>query len=193
MDEAIHRANCLNILPVIPPINETGTNIVEALDAVNELEKQDDEHIGNVAKLVSSALLRGARGNSGVILSLIFRGFAKGLADISQASGRDLVRSLGIGVESAYSAVMKPTEGTMLTVMREGAKQTLDKLIDHYTYVLVGDGDLQEGICYESMSLAGKLKLNKLIVLHDSNDFQLDSSVSAVNIENLRERVESQG
>lgn len=69
----------------------------------------------------------------------------------------------------------------------------LDKLIDHYTYVLVGDGDLQEGICYESMSLAGKLKLNKLIVLHDSNDFQLDSSVSAVNIENLRERVESQG
>ncbi len=117
----------LNIFPV--PDGDTGTNMsMTVISAVNELEKQNEEHIGSVAKLVSSALLRGARGNSGVILSLIFRGFAKGLADISQASGRDLVRSLGIGVESAYSAVMKPTEGTMLTVARlafESGKQAL--------------------------------------------------------------------
>ena len=117
----------LNIFPV--PDGDTGTNMsMTVMSAVNELEKQNEEHIGNVAKLVSSALLRGARGNSGVILSLIFRGFAKGLSDISQASGRDLVRSLGIGVESAYSAVMKPTEGTMLTVARvafESGKQAL--------------------------------------------------------------------
>ncbi len=65
-------------------------------------------------------------------------------------------------------------------------------LIDHYTYVIVGDGDLQEGICYESMSLAGKLQLNKLIVLHDSNDYQLDSAVSTVNNENLQQRMEAQ-
>ena len=117
----------LNIFPV--PDGDTGTNMsMTVMSAVNELEKQNEEHIGNVAKLVSSALLRGARGNSGVILSLIFRGFAKGLTDISQASGRDLVRSLGIGVESAYSTVMKPTEGTMLTVARvafESGKQAL--------------------------------------------------------------------
>lgn len=68
----------------------------------------------------------------------------------------------------------------------------LKGLIDHYTYVIVGDGDLQEGICYESMSLAGKLKLNKLIMLHDSNDYQLDSSVITVNNENLKKRVEAQ-
>ncbi len=68
----------------------------------------------------------------------------------------------------------------------------LKGLINHYTYVVVGDGDLQEGICYEAMSLAGKLKLNKLIVLHDSNDFQLDSAVKVVNSENLKKRVESQ-
>ncbi len=65
-------------------------------------------------------------------------------------------------------------------------------LVDHYTYVVVGDGDLQEGICYESMSLAGKLKLNKLIVVHDSNDFQLDSAVKIVNNENLKLRMKSQ-
>ncbi len=68
----------------------------------------------------------------------------------------------------------------------------LKGLIDHYTYVVVGDGDLQEGVCYEAMSLAGKLKLNKLIVLHDSNDYQLDSAVNLVNNENLKKRVESQ-
>ncbi len=71
--------------------------------------------------------------------------------------------------------------------------KNLKGLINHYTYCLVGDGDLQEGISYEAMSLAGKLQLNKLIILHDSNDYQLDSQVSDVNIENLKQRVESQG
>ncbi len=117
----------LNIFPV--PDGDTGTNMsMTIMAAVNELEKQNEENVGSVAKTVASALLRGARGNSGVILSLIFRGFAKGLAENEKASGRDLVRSLGIGVESAYSAVMKPTEGTMLTVARiafESGKQAL--------------------------------------------------------------------
>ncbi|MDR1627690.1 MAG: DAK2 domain-containing protein [Oscillospiraceae bacterium] len=119
--------NELNIFPV--PDGDTGTNMsMTVMAAVNELEKQNEADAGHIAKLVSSALLRGARGNSGVILSLIFRGFAKGLADITEASGRDMVRSLGFGVESAYSAVMKPTEGTMLTVARvafESGKQAL--------------------------------------------------------------------
>lgn len=68
----------------------------------------------------------------------------------------------------------------------------LKGIIDHYTYVVVGDGDIQEGVSYESMSLAGKLKLNKLIVLHDSNDFQIDSKVTLVNNEKLRMRFNSQ-
>ncbi len=65
-------------------------------------------------------------------------------------------------------------------------------LIDHYTYCVCGDGDLQEGISYEAMSVAGKLKLNKLIVLHDSNSYQLDSAVNEVNSESLKLRVEAQ-
>ncbi len=67
------------------------------------------------------------------------------------------------------------------------------KLIDHYTYVLCGDGDLQEGVTQEAMSLAGKLKLNKLIVLYDSNDIQLDGPVSEVNSENTKKKYEAMG
>ena len=74
----------------------------------------------------------------------------------------------------------------------ENKFNNISKLIDHNTFVVVGDGCLQEGISYEAMSLAGKLQLNKLIVLHDSNDFQLDSEVSKVFIENLKMRMESQ-
>ncbi|RCJ02701.1 transketolase [Ureaplasma urealyticum] len=70
---------------------------------------------------------------------------------------------------------------------------SLKGVVDHYTYCIVGDGDLQEGISYEAMSIAGKLKLSKLIILHDSNDYQLDSAVSDVNIEDLKMRVESMG
>ncbi|BAC44241.1 transketolase [Malacoplasma penetrans] len=71
--------------------------------------------------------------------------------------------------------------------------KSISDLFDHYVYALVGDGDIQEGISYESMSLAGKLKLNKLIVLHDSNDYQLDSSVETVFNEDLQKRMESMG
>lgn len=117
----------LNIFPV--PDGDTGTNMsMTIMSAVDCLQTQDDDNISNVAKLISSSLLRGARGNSGVILSLIFRGFAKGLENLQNATGRDMVRSLGLGVEAAYSAVMKPTEGTMLTVARiafEYGKQAL--------------------------------------------------------------------
>lgn len=69
----------------------------------------------------------------------------------------------------------------------------LKGLIDHYTYIVLGDGDLQEGISYESMSIAGKLQLNKLICLYDSNGYQLESSVNLVNIEDTKNRVESMG
>lgn len=107
----------LNIFPV--PDGDTGTNMsMTMMAAKTELSKLENAETDKVASTAASSLLRGARGNSGVILSLLFRGFARGLDGLKEADGSDLVNALGIGVESAYSAVMKPTEGTMLTVAR---------------------------------------------------------------------------
>lgn len=107
----------LNIFPV--PDGDTGTNMSMTMSAaIPELGKLKDEDVATVSQKTASALLRGARGNSGVILSLLFRGFAKGLSGLEVASGNDLVNALGIGVNAAYEAVMKPTEGTILTVAR---------------------------------------------------------------------------
>lgn len=112
------RINDLNIFPV--PDGDTGTNMGMTISAATKaLETSDAKGAGEVAKAVASAMLRGARGNSGVILSLLFRGFANGLEGKDEANGKDLVRALGIGVDAAYKAVMKPTEGTILTVARE--------------------------------------------------------------------------
>lgn len=109
--------NDLNIFPV--PDGDTGTNMSMTITAAaEELKKMKDADICEVASKTASSMLRGARGNSGVILSIIFRGFAKGLAGKSKANGEDLVDALGIGVEEAYKAVTKPTEGTILTVAR---------------------------------------------------------------------------
>ncbi|QAT49228.1 DAK2 domain-containing protein [Caproiciproducens sp. NJN-50] len=107
----------LNIFPV--PDGDTGTNMSMTMgSAAAELVKTSSNSAGEVAKIASGALLRGARGNSGVILSLLFRGFAKGLEGMDEVGGSDLAAALGIGVEAAYKAVMKPTEGTILTVSR---------------------------------------------------------------------------
>lgn len=110
--------NDLNIFPV--PDGDTGTNMsmttTAAVTALNDLG--ENPTVGQVASCVASSMLRGARGNSGVILSLLFRGFAQGLKDKTEADGADLANALGIGVDAAYKAVMKPTEGTILTVAR---------------------------------------------------------------------------
>ena len=107
----------LNIFPV--PDGDTGTNMSMTMSsAVAALEKNESDAVGQVASACASALLRGARGNSGVILSLLFRGFAQGLKDLDVMDGSHIATALGIGVEAAYKAVMKPTEGTILTVAR---------------------------------------------------------------------------
>ncbi|MBQ8572003.1 MAG: DAK2 domain-containing protein [Ruminococcus sp.] len=117
------RINDLNIFPV--PDGDTGTNMSMTISAaVKALEALDTANAGEVAKATASAMLRGARGNSGVILSLLFRGFAKGLEGKSEASGKDLAKALGLGVDAAYKAVMKPTEGTILTVAREAFEES---------------------------------------------------------------------
>ena len=112
----------LNIYPV--PDGDTGTNMSMTMSAAaRELEKTEGGSAGDVAKTVASALLRGARGNSGVILSLLFRGFSKGIEGMESINGSDLANALGIGVEAAYKAVMKPTEGTILTVSRVACEE----------------------------------------------------------------------
>lgn len=109
--------NDLNIFPV--PDGDTGTNMSMTVNAaVAALEDFDGTCAGDAAGITASAMLRGARGNSGVITSLIFRGFAQGLKDIEEVDGKNLAAALGIGVDAAYKAVMKPTEGTILTVAR---------------------------------------------------------------------------
>lgn len=112
----------LNVFPV--PDGDTGTNMCMTMDsAARELALlPDDVTVETVAKTTSSAMLRGARGNSGVILSLIFRGISKGLKGKAEAEPRDILVALSYGVESAYKAVMKPTEGTILTVVRLAAR-----------------------------------------------------------------------
>lgn len=108
----------LNVYPV--PDGDTGTNMSMTIgNTVSELKLMGDGvPVSHVADTAASALLRGARGNSGVILSLIFRGFSKGLSGKETASPADLAKALRFGVDGAYKSVMKPTEGTILTVAR---------------------------------------------------------------------------
>lgn len=112
----------LNVFPV--PDGDTGTNMSMTIaNSVRELEKIDGETAGKIASVNASALLRGARGNSGVITSLLFRGFAKGIGNDEFVTAQNLAAAFSSGVEAAYKAVMKPTEGTILTVARIAAER----------------------------------------------------------------------
>jgi hypothetical protein len=117
------RVDELNVFPV--PDGDTGTNMSMTIGAaVGELQAlPDDCTVEKAAGVTASAMLRGARGNSGVISSLLFRGFSKALKDKKTADAADLVLALQKGVEGAYKAVMKPTEGTMLTVARVASEE----------------------------------------------------------------------
>ncbi len=116
------QVDALNVFPV--PDGDTGTNMSMTAGAAKQelLTLKDDATVEQVAKKAASALLRGARGNSGVILSLLFRGFSKGLEGREEASAADVAHALELGVAAAYKAVMKPTEGTILTVARLAAE-----------------------------------------------------------------------
>lgn len=119
----------LNVYPV--PDGDTGTNMSMTIgNAVEELRRMPDSaDISEVASSVASALLRGARGNSGVILSLIFRGISKGLSGLSSAGCEDFANALELGVQAAYKAVMKPVEGTILTVARCSAQKAKESAV----------------------------------------------------------------
>ena len=113
----------LNVFPV--PDGDTGTNMSMTIgSAKKELEAMgDDCTVEKVSATAANAMLRGARGNSGVISSLLFRGFSKALKGKTEADANDLKAALRKGVDSAYKAVMKPTEGTILTVAREACEK----------------------------------------------------------------------
>lgn len=117
----------LNVFPV--PDGDTGTNMSMTLaNSARELEKLSGATAGKVASVNASALLRGARGNSGVITSLLFRGFAKGIGDAEFATAENISNAFALGVEAAYKAVMKPTEGTILTVSRVASEYAMQAL-----------------------------------------------------------------
>lgn len=113
----------LNVYPV--PDGDTGTNMSMTMSAaVRELELTEDNiTVSQSADIAASALLRGARGNSGVILSLLFRGFSKGFSGLETADCIHIAKAMEIGVEAAYKSVMNPTEGTILTVARKAVER----------------------------------------------------------------------
>ena len=123
------QVDALNVFPV--PDGDTGTNMSMTISAAKRelLNMPDTATVAEVTKKAASALLRGARGNSGVILSLLFRGFSKGMEDKTEASAADISSALSLGVAAAYKAVMKPTEGTILTVARMAAEHAA-KLVE---------------------------------------------------------------
>lgn len=135
----------LNVFPV--PDGDTGTNMAmtvgAALKAMQTLE--DDVTVSQVADTAASAMLRGARGNSGVITSLLFRGFSKALQGKSEMDGVDLAKALTTGVQAAYKAVMNPTEGTILTVSRIAAEKGTQRAKENNDPIVVMDTILKEG------------------------------------------------
>ncbi|NCB62234.1 MAG: DAK2 domain-containing protein [Clostridia bacterium] len=136
--------NELNVFPV--PDGDTGTNMSMTMNAAAaELRKKHADGVGAVAQVNANALLRGARGNSGVILSLLFRGFAKALKDKETADGADLAIALDYGVATAYKAVMKPAEGTILTVSRLAARRAAEAARENRALEAVLDEAIKEG------------------------------------------------
>lgn len=129
LDANKQMVNDLNVFPV--PDGDTGTNMsLTILAAAKEVESVEAEDIYAIAKAASSGSLRGARGNSGVILSQLVRGFSKGLEDHTTADGLALANAMQKGVDTAYKAVMKPKEGTILTVAREVAAKAMEMALD---------------------------------------------------------------
>ena len=136
--------NELNVFPV--PDGDTGTNMtLTIMSAVKEVNNLEDIQMAALAKAISSGSLRGARGNSGVILSQLLRGFTKGIRDLEELDAVALARAVDKGVETAYKAVMKPKEGTILTVARGVADKALELAEDAEDLQTFLEDVLEEG------------------------------------------------
>jgi DAK2 domain fusion protein YloV len=133
----VKTVDALNVFPV--PDGDTGTNMnLSFTSGVNEMNKVHSNQISDVAKALSRGLLMGARGNSGVILSQLFRGFSKFAEEYAELNAKQFAQALRKGVDTAYKAVMKPVEGTILTVSKDAAQQAEKwvKLTDDITEVM---------------------------------------------------------
>ncbi|MDN4592437.1 DAK2 domain-containing protein [Polycladomyces subterraneus] len=143
LDKHVEQVNALNVFPV--PDGDTGTNMnLSFSSGAKEVERKKSEHVGQLAEALSKGLLMGARGNSGVILSQLFRGFAKSVANKATLTARDLALAFQKGVETAYKAVIKPVEGTILTVAREAAEKGLMRMSQTNDVVAVMEAVLEE-------------------------------------------------
>ena len=136
--------NDLNVFPV--PDGDTGTNMSLTIGtAAAELKRKETATVGEAASTAAGALLRGARGNSGVILSLLFRGFAKAVKEKESINGKDFAIALDFGVAAAYKAVMKPAEGTILTVSRLAAARAAEAARQNPAVESVLEAAIEEG------------------------------------------------
>ena len=150
--------NDLNVFPV--PDGDTGTNMYLTIQtACGELKKAEPATIDDAAKITARGLLRGARGNSGVILSLLFRGMSKSLKGLTEADGAALAAAMQEGVATAYGAVMKPAEGTVLTVSRLAAQRAIEAAQENNAVEFV----LEEAIRAGEVTLAETVEMNPVL------------------------------
>ena len=150
--------NDLNVFPV--PDGDTGTNMYLTIQtACAELKKAEPATVDEAAKITARGLLRGARGNSGVILSLLFRGMSKSFKDMAEADGAALAAAMQEGVATAYGAVMKPAEGTVLTVSRLAAQRAAEAAQENNAVEFV----LEEAIRAGEVTLAETVEMNPVL------------------------------
>ena len=150
--------NDLNVFPV--PDGDTGTNMYLTIQtACAELKKTEPTTIDDAAKVTARGLLRGARGNSGVILSLLFRGMSKSFKGLAEADGAALAAAMQEGVATAYGAVMKPAEGTVLTVSRLAAQRAIEAAQENNCVEFV----LEEAIRAGEVTLAETVEMNPVL------------------------------
>ena len=156
--QAQQAINDLNVFPV--PDGDTGTNMSLTIQtAAQELKKIEPATVDQAASVTASALLRGARGNSGVILSLLFRGIAKELEGCKEADGAAFAAALQEGVAAAYNAVMKPAEGTILTVSRLAAERAVNAAEEHNSVEYV----IEQAIAQGEITLAQTTDMNPVL------------------------------
>ena len=156
--QAQQAINDLNVFPV--PDGDTGTNMSLTIQtAAQELKKIEPATVDQAASVTSSALLRGARGNSGVILSLLFRGISKELKGCKEADGAAFAAALQEGVAAAYNAVMKPAEGTILTVSRLAAERAVNAAEEHNSVEYV----IEQAIAQGEITLAQTTDMNPVL------------------------------
>ena len=156
--QAQQAINDLNVFPV--PDGDTGTNMSLTIQtAAQELKKLTPATVEQAASVTASALLRGARGNSGVILSLLFRGISKGLKGCAEADGAAFAGAMQEGVSAAYNAVMKPAEGTILTVSRLAAERAVSAAAERNSVEYV----IEQAIAQGEVTLAQTTDMNPVL------------------------------